>query len=143
MKTLAPRAAHIHLNEVTNLNQLCCCSSHLFHLSNTSVYPLTPSSLAPGWLDGSRGKSSEPMPGKEPSAWATAEFCEHLTIIFRHCACLQGNREEKKRILARVLKKYTARSGRLHCHSDREPCAYVYIHATHTHTHIRTRTQSV
>ncbi|RXN34599.1 cytosolic carboxypeptidase 6-like protein [Labeo rohita] len=58
----------------------------LIRLSDGFVYPLTPSALAPSWLDGSRGKSSEPMPGKEPSAWATAEFSEHLTIIFRHCS---------------------------------------------------------
>ncbi|KTG47398.1 hypothetical protein cypCar_00010946 [Cyprinus carpio] len=57
-------------------------------LSSSTLSPceIIKKALAPSWLDGSRGKSSEPMPGKEPSAWATAEFCEHLTIIFRHCS---------------------------------------------------------
>ncbi|KAK2898363.1 hypothetical protein Q8A67_009781 [Cirrhinus molitorella] len=77
-----------------------CAIYFLIRLSDGSIYPLTPSALAPSWLDGSRGKSSEPMPGKEPSAWATSEFCEHLTIIFRHCsrgARLQGRGEKKRR----------------------------------------------
>lgn len=127
-----------------------CAIYFLIHLSDGSVYPLTPSSLAPSWLDGSRGKSSEPMPGKEPSAWATAEFCEHLTIIFRHCsqgAHLQGRGEKKRRgreqnasqggnEIYRLKRQKGKR--KLDCHSDREPCAYVHIGATLTQTRTHT-----
>lgn len=66
-----------------------------FSDTHATVYPLTPSDLAPGWLDGSWGKSREPMPGTEPSAWASAEYWEYLTIIFRYC--LQGARSHTGR----------------------------------------------
>ncbi|GAA6106191.1 uncharacterized [Tachysurus ichikawai] len=53
------------------------------------------------------------MPGTEPSAWASAEYWEYLTIIFRYC--LQGARshtgrdKETKRGKERKRKKIECR----------------------------------
>lgn len=88
-----------HLHKLANYYNTsfpyCCCELLSFSDTHASVYPLTPSDLAPGWLDGSWGKSREPMPGTEPSAWASAEYCEYLTIIFRYC--FQGARSHTGR----------------------------------------------
>lgn len=127
-----------------------CAIYFLIHLSDGSVYPLTPSSLAPSWLDGSRGKSSEPMPGKEPSAWATAEFCEHLTIIFRHCsrgAHLQGRGEKKRRGREQNASQGGNEIYRLKRQKERENWTATVIesrsHWRYTHTNRHARTQSV
>lgn len=103
-----------------------------------SSYPQLPGPKLAWWISGEKQRAH---------AWEWVfrlGYCRVLWTPYHHLQTLRvftGKQEEKNRILARVLKKYTARSGRLHCHSDKEPCAYVYIHATHTHTHEHARSR--
>lgn len=105
-----------------------------------SSYPQLPGPKLAWWISGEKQRAH---------AWEWVfrlGYCRVLWTPYHHLQTLRvftGKQEEKNRILARVLKKYTARSGRLHCHSDKEPCAYVYIHATHTHTHTNTHAVGV